>query len=151
MLWKRVKIGQANECWPWIGRVNNSGYGTFCAGIAAGAHVWAFKLHYGHWPKKGCVLHKCDNRLCCNPLHLVDGNKRDNAKDAWGKGHNYYQLNPQSRPKGEAHANAKLTAVQVQEIRRMYASGLWKQKDLGEGFGVSQRVISLITRGEAYK
>lgn len=150
-IWRRIQIGEADECWPWTGKVNNSGYGIFTAsGEARGAHVWAYKLaNGGVVPDR--VLHTCDNRRCCNPKHLFAGTSSDNAKDCWNKGRNFYQQNPNARPKGANHANAKLTDAQVADIITSYATGKVRQVDLAAKYKVSQRVISLIVRRESYK
>lgn len=71
------------------------------------------------------------------------GSYSDNQKDA-------YQKQRRVQPKGAAHANAKLTDHQAQEIRERYAAGEY-QAPLAKEYGVSQRVISLIVRGESYK
>jgi predicted XRE-type DNA-binding protein len=89
------------------------------------------------------VLHKCDNRLCCNPKHLFLGSMRTNLLDAYEKGR---KIQPRSQ-----HANAKLTAEQVVAIRQRYDAGGVKQKQLAAEFGVTQRVISLVTRHETYR
>jgi len=46
---------------------------------------------------------------------------------------------------GERNGSAKLTAAEVQEIRRMRQSGVY-QHEIAKKFGVTQRVISLIER-----
>lgn len=53
----------------------------------------------------------------------------------------------QSRNRGYV----KLTLAKAREIRALYATGGHKQFDLARRFGVSQRTISLITRGEGWK
>lgn len=88
-------------------------------------------------------MHKCDNRLCCNPDHLFLGSMRANLLDAYAKGR---KVQPRSQ-----HANAKLTAMQVIAIRQRYDAGEAKQIPLAKEYGVSQRVISLIVRHETYK
>jgi hypothetical protein len=60
-----------------------------------------------------------------------------------------YNKKRKVQPKGEKHANAKLTNQQAEDIRRRYASGEY-QTPLATEYGVSQRVISLIVRGETY-
>ena len=89
------------------------------------------------------VLHRCDNRKCCNPNHLFLGSMRANLLDAYKKKR---KVQPRSQ-----HANAKLTPEQVVEIRRRYDAGTDKQVPLAREFGVSQRVISLVVRRETYK
>ena len=71
------------------------------------------------------------------------GSYSDNQRDA-------YQKKRRVQPKGEMHTNAKLTNEQAAEIRQRYADGEY-QVPLALEYGVSQRVISLIVRGETYK
>ena len=49
---------------------------------------------------------------------------------------------------GEANPYSKLTEKEVSEIRRLYEGGGMRQKDIGNMFGVSQRMVSLIARRE---
>lgn len=89
------------------------------------------------------VLHKCDNRKCCNPEHLFLGSMRANLLDAYRKGR---KSQPQS-----GHVNAKLTPEQVKDIRATYDAGGVRQVDLAKQYGVSQRAISLVVRRETYR
>ena len=150
--WARVSIGKKSDCWEWQGACNSVGYGNV---------AWDGKIYVSHrisaWlsglisdpsaPKhtteKGYVLHKCDNRKCCNPSHFFIGNFSDNMKDAYTK-------KRKAQPKGANHVNAKLSAKQVIQIRKRYTKGEY-QVPLAKEFGVSQRVISLVVRGESYK
>lgn len=150
--WAKVRRRANDECWEWGGATNNTGYGT------VGWHGRNYTAHRvaaflsglvespsrpAHSRDKGHVLHKCDNRRCCNPHHFMIGSYSDNQKDA-------YQKQRRVQPKGGAHVNAKLTNEQAEEIRNRYAAGEY-QVPLAKEYGVSQRVISLIVRGESYK
>ena len=155
--WGRVDRKDPSSCWEWQGGRTSSGYGNLSwHGLHVQAHRVAYFLTFGgigletnfrHEGKakayKRFVLHKCDNRACCNPNHLFLGSMRANLLDAYKKGR---KRQPQSE-----HANAKLTVSQVQEIRKRYDSGESKQVLLAKEFGVSQRAISLIVRRETYK
>jgi hypothetical protein len=155
--WVRVQIGAPDVCWEWLGAKSSSGYGNLSwLGLHVQAHRVAYFLGSGNidlhtnFRQKGVakryqkfVLHKCDNRLCCNPKHLFLGSMRTNLLDAYEKGR-------KTQPKSQ-HANAKLTAAQVIEIRKRYDAGETKQKQLAAEFGVTQRVISLVTRHETYR
>jgi hypothetical protein len=155
--WSKVLRKKPTDCWEWQGSTTSSGYGNLSwHGLRVQAHRVAYFLKFGgigletgfrHDGKaktyKRFVLHKCDNRLCCNPEHLFLGSMRANQLDAYQKGR---KRQPQSK-----HANAKLTPAQVREIRRRYDAGEAKQVPLSQEFGVSQRVISLIARRESYK
>lgn len=125
-------------------------------GVPVQAHRVAYYLTYGgialqtgfrHDGKakryKRFVLHKCDNRLCCNPTHLFLGSMRTNLLDAYAKGR-------KAQPKS-GHVNAKLTPDQVRNIRTEYNSGAVRQVDLAAKYGISQRAVSLIIRHETYK
>ncbi len=51
---------------------------------------------------------------------------------------------------GERNPKVKLTEDEVREIRRLYATGNYRQVDLGKMFKVRQDTISSITRGETW-
>lgn len=79
--WDSVAIGDDDQCWEWQGLVSNRGHGLIKVGKQnAYAHRIAWSLHHGRDPEQ-CVLHHCDNRLCCNPAHLYEGTRLDNARD----------------------------------------------------------------------
>lgn len=150
--WLRVNIRNKKTCWEWQGSLNNSGYGTVSRdGKVYTAHriaAWLAGLVTSPSAPKdktltGFVLHKCDNRKCCNPWHFFIGTYSDNQKDAYNK-------KRRTQPKGELHTNSKLTDAQADTIRKMYATGIYFQQDLAERFSVSQRVVSLIVRNETY-
>lgn len=52
---------------------------------------------------------------------------------------------------GERHPNRKLTSGTVRQIRRMYASGEYMQKELAEMFSVTSTNVSVVVRGETWK
>ena len=155
--WSKVNIGSPDSCWDWVGAKTSSGYGNLSwHGTHVQAHRVAFFLTFGgislatNFRHEGVaktykrfVLHKCDNRTCCNPQHLFMGSMRTNLLDAYKKGR---KQQPQS-----AHANAKLTPTQVKSIRKKYIAEGLTQQALAAEYGVSQRVISLIVRYETYK
>ena len=54
------------------------------------------------------------------------------------------------RPRGEKHANAKLTEDQVREIRRSYAAGEKNAKELAQAYGVISASIDNIVNGATW-
>lgn len=75
---------KGTRCWPWLGGTSQ-GYGKTCfEGKPVNAQRMAWFLTYGNWPE-ACACHKCDNRPCCNPDHLFDGDARDNRLDRCAK------------------------------------------------------------------
>lgn len=155
--WSRVERGADPDCWEWQGSKTSAGYGNLSwHGAPVQAHRVAYYLTYGgialqtgfrHDGKakryKRFVLHRCDNRLCCNPNHLFLGSMRTNMRDAYAKGR-------KTQPKS-GHANAKLTPDQVRNMRAEYNAGSVRQVELAAKYGVSQRAVSLIIRHETYK
>lgn len=112
--WGRVdKSGGADACWPWKGAVTSKhGYGNaLWEGRYVSAHRIAWSLAIGPIPPAMCVLHKCDNRVCCNPAHYFLGTKKDNSADARAKGRYAY---------GERCLRNKLTEKDVLAIRAKY-------------------------------
>ena len=68
--WPRVKVGVRDECWPWTGPLH-SGYGQVVFHrTPMCAHAMAFLLAYGRIEVGWHVHHTCENKSCCNPLHL---------------------------------------------------------------------------------
>lgn len=148
--WARVR--KTKNCWEWQGALNNTGYGT----VAWDGHVYtahrvaAWLSGLVKHPSKPThaaepthVLHKCDNRKCCNPEHFFLGTYKDNQLDA-------YRKKRRAQPRGGAHANAKLTDKQAVEIRRIYRVHGLTQQTIANRYDVSQTVISKIIRGETY-
>lgn len=155
--WSRVSVTDPEDCWEWQGTTNSGGYGNLSwGGVAAQAHRVAYFLAKGGidlqtgFRRPGAakeykqfVLHKCDNRKCCNPTHLFLGSMAENLTDAYAKGR---KSQPQS-----LHTNAALTPSQVREARAAYASGGTTQNQLADRFGVCQRTISAAVRHLTYK
>jgi Transcriptional regulator, contains sigma factor-related N-terminal domain len=130
-------------CWLWTGAVHDSGYGLLDeVGRKIRAHRFSWTLRRGEVPDGVLVLHKCDVRSCVNPDHLFLGTHADNSRDMVTKGRSQ---------RGEKHYDAKLTEGQVVEVRRLYYSGAWTQRELALKFRVSQTLVSWITRRKAWK
>lgn len=94
-------------------------------------------------------------------INHINGNKADNRLSnlevctrSQNMIHAYRVLKipaPNNPSFGSKNGSAKLSESQVAEILSLYASGKYRQKDLGKKFGVSQRMISLITRREKWQ
>ena len=57
---------------------------------------------------------------------------------------------PRAVVHGEAHGNSKLTAHDVQEIRRLYEGGGISHRQMGALFGVSHGAIGAVLRGKTW-
>lgn len=91
--WKYTEVCGPDDCWPWIGPVDEHGYGRISFMVEkVKAHRVAFEMFNGPIPDGLVIRHKCDNANCVNPRHLEAGTQGDNMKDASKRG----RLNPKS-------------------------------------------------------
>ena len=149
-LLKYTEMGGFDACWIWTGPERGSKKGFEYGMVTVGnkgrkpwyrhaAHRLMFRLFYGSFDEKMCVLHKCDNTKCVNPKHLFLGDRAENMRDKIRKGR---QL------RGEQFSFAKLTEEDVRFIRQ---DTILSQRELAEVYGVDQSEISNIKRGKAWK
>ena len=150
--WNKVNILGKNDCWEWQASLNNAGYGNFkYNGNIIGSHRMVWFLTYGEFPRL-FVLHKCDNRKCCNPNHLFLGTNQDNMNDMINKGRSAkgnkssYKLHPESYLRGENHPQHKLSNFDVEKIKELSKNGIGGRK-LSQMFGVYEGHISNIIHG----
>ncbi|KKL58122.1 hypothetical protein LCGC14_2228560 [marine sediment metagenome] len=101
-------------------------------------HRLICEAFHGPAPKAGMyACHRDGDRSNNHPSNLYWGTPQDNMADAVRHGR---VLN------GEAHPFSTLTDEQAEEIRRLYATGEYYQRELAEKFGVKQGNISRIVR-----
>lgn len=155
--WPKVNKGgpvvrpELGPCWIWTGALYDTGYGSFAITHrrSVGAHRFSFELANGPLATGLHVCHCCDNRACVNPGHLFAGTHAENMQDAARKGRCALQETGRIRRlRGPTHPQARLTTEQVQEVRRLYATGRFWMKDLAKQFGVSGTTIGFIVRNE---
>lgn len=144
--WARVRRGEPDACWPWVGHLNSHGYGDcYYQGRRTNAHRIAFELATGERPpREAVVCHRCDNRACCNPAHLWLGSQGDNVRDCRDKGRARGTFNGGAR---HPRHTAKLTQEQVEWARSAYADGM-RQTAIAAQLGVHSATISRLVRGE---
>lgn len=138
-LLNKIKFNPQTDCWEWIGCLQD-GYGQIrINGQWQSVHRIVYEKLCGPISDdKPCVLHKCDNRKCCNPDHLYVGTHQDNMNDM-------VQRNRSTM--GEKHPCAKLTEEQIIKIRE--SKDL--QRVLAKQFNVSQMTISKIKNRKTWK
>jgi len=132
--WDKVLKDNNSECWLWLASTDTSGYGIFRVnGRLQKAHRFSYQIHFGRISSL-CVLHKCDEPLCVNPNHLFLGTAKENSEDRDKKNRGClpYQIGKRYQA---------LTAEQAQEVRRLYSTGNYSQRQLAKEFGVSQAPI----------
>lgn len=145
--WSKVnRAPDPDQCWEWAGDMMTVGYGRISLRFRdrprthVGAHRVAWFIATGAWPGDLLVCHTCDNRKCVNPNHLFLGTHGDNLKDAARKG----RMAPPHYV-GEANPAARLTTIQVLEIRRLSDEGM-SRSALARQFGIGISTASEIAR-----
>lgn len=132
-----------NECVVWEHNKAKSGYGKVRDGMKQLlVHRYTLERVLGRkLDRWEFVCHTCDNPSCYNPNHLFLGTPADNSADMAAKGRSL---------QGVRHHKAKLTELQVQEIRELLKAGN-SQRQIGKLYGVSQAPIAKIHRGLGWK
>lgn len=137
--WARVQ--KTDSCWEWTGPVRGKGYGAVrFDGRMQSAHRVSWEMANGPIADGLHVLHRCDNPPCINPDHLFLGTQQDNTDDMLAKGR---------AARGVVNGRAKLTPVQVEEIREAHASGRGVS-DLARHYGVARITVRKIVTGQSW-
>lgn len=160
-----------DDCWPWKAARDADGYGQFNIGngVMRRAHRIAFALSNGSTPSDRLVCHTCDNPPCCNPAHHFLGTIQDNQFDMAVKGRgtsgdkNTSRMNPEKvqrgdehysirtperMVRGESHGMAKLTEIDVRQIRADYRSRALNRLQLATKYNVSPATIHRTVTGK---
>jgi hypothetical protein len=154
------KMSDKSVCWNWKRSTCTSRYGSFSLkGKNYRSHRYAYFISNGYCPPEMHVMHSCDNRLCCNPLHLKLGTNYDNILDKMAKGRqgrvkkeNHWSISkPESIIKGEQQSLSKLTDNKVLEIREFYKSGTLNTYQLAQVYNVTQACIFYVINRKTWK
>lgn len=140
--WDGVEVGDPTICWPWMRRRWWNGYGIFFVRRRAKiASRIAYEFSVGQIPDGLFVLHRCDNRACCNPSHLFIGTKKDNTADCIRKGR--FGVLP-----GSKNHQARFHESDVLEMRRLFSFGK-SLADIARLFSTtSSRIHRIVHRKE---
>lgn len=130
-------------CWLWTASVGSHGYGDLRHNKTYYlAHRLAYQLYVSPIPDGKYVLHRCDNRLCVNPVHLFIGNHNDNMSDMNNKGRQVGGGRGTGRP--------VLNITVAQNIRAIVKSGV-KQKDVAKAYGLHPDHIRKIVNRKVWR
>ena len=150
-LFRQVLVLGPEECWEWQSKSRIKGYGVIgIGGRKAGkmlAHRASWEIHNGPIPANSdehhgtIVMHKCDNRLCINPNHLMLGTQADNVHDMDNKSRRV--SNPR---KGSSHHMTTINEDQAAKVFVM--SG--KYRKIAETIGCSIHVVKDIRCGKTW-
>ena len=132
--WRKVNVGKYYDCWEWEGSRFRLGYGSIRVNDKIeSTHRIAWLLTNGEIKKGLHVLHKCDNRACCNPAHLYLGTHKDNMADMYSKGR-----------------RAPATRIPEETITAIRKMGKHEKPGfIAKHFGISSSHASRIIRGKS--
>ncbi len=144
--WNNVAVGNRADCWPWKLSQTSNGYGQLSLRLdgvdrVLKAHKVAWEIRNDQRLKPNVrTSHSCDNKLCCNPGHVViyqtkltehyiDGHKRS--------------------PRGEKHGRSKLTERQAIIIK--YKLGALTTREIADSFKVAFHTVWDIRKGITWR
>lgn len=143
--WERVNIKGEDDCWDWTGATTgrDKNYGTVVIGSKhIYTHRLAYKLKNGELIKGLVIRHTCNNPICCNPKHLIQGTFKENTHDALDAGRMAYQRMIPVK-KYRLPYVAKLAKRDVLEILAEKKKGT-SQRTIAKIWDVSESMISRI-------
>ena len=139
-------------CYVWTGETRK-GYGRiYMEGTewhGASPHRAVYAQANGSPPKALMVCHKCDNRSCCNLIHLFLDTGSGNMKDCVAKGR-HFTPGWTHHPTGEDHHRTVLRAEQVWEIWCLVWMGGLPVREAADLYGVERRVVSKVKNGATW-
>lgn len=134
---KKVERSEVlGPCWEWQGAKFKTGYGAVrWRGSAVLVHRLVGMVFVSCCELPMVFRHMCDNRLCCNPLHLTTGTKGDNIRDRFERGFTRTQV---------------IYDHDAEEIRERHERGETLDK-LAARYGVCKTTISYCVRGVTHQ
>lgn len=126
-------------CWDWSGCCANPGYGQFGYSMKRErAHRASWIIHYGDIPNGMYVMHKCDNKRCSNPEHLMLGTALENNRDMIAKGRH-----PTLGKTGAENPSYKFSDDLIKEVLSLVKSGM-RRRDIAKSYNISRAHLSLL-------
>lgn len=155
-LFSFVQSTNEKGCWLWRdGKPDKVTYPSFWLGSRPDRKMIRphrlVLIAKGHDMEGLVGRHKCDNKRCVNPDHLIPGTHLDNHRDAVERGLsvNPPQVDWRSRMSKAAHHWQKLQKDQIPLIRIRLANGE-TGASIASDYGVSTDCIGKIKRNERW-
>lgn len=143
-------LGPKGDCWEWSGTLSKEGYGFFCCRINNRrknylTHRMAIEITTNKLIPKGIyICHHCDNVKCVKSfIHLFMGTQKDNMRDMIAKGRKNTVM-------GEKNGSSKLTWEIVREIRKLWNTGKYTQKQLAYRYKIGHKAINDIINNKKW-
>lgn len=145
----QIDISDIYNCWLTTNS-NNCGYGQVSwKGKAKSVHRLMYELFYGSIPEGKILLHLCEIRACCNPLHLLPGTYSENALHMWGTFPGTEKA-PKSAPYKTPSNKSPLLSHDAELIKQLWNEGMFRG-DIAEKFEISPQHVSNIVYGRRKK
>jgi len=145
--WTKIDVKEKDDCWNWTAHLSG-GYGQLkIEGEMVSAHRYAWSSVNGPVPDSMMILHKCDNKLCCNPEHLYCGTAKDNMRDKSRR-----CRMPSIPPEVLGAGMVKLHEGEIWLIRKLWKEGkqFLTQTKIAKMFKVTQSTISHIVNSTSW-
>ena len=128
--------GDRSVCWEWCGglggRDDDKRPYFNLDGEKVLAYRLVFELTFGRRLHADELLrHECDNRICCNPYHVIVGDHQDNMDDMKER---------------DRHG---VPATVVKAIRKIVKAGM-SHADAAKLYGLGRSTVSDIISGETH-
>jgi CMP-N-acetylneuraminic acid synthetase len=138
----KIIIDEKTKCWNWNSTLRD-GYGRFKAEKKVlTASRFSYEFYKEPILEGNVIMHICDNTLCVNPDHLLQGTHKDNAQD---------KVNKKRHTFGEKAWQHLLSENEVIEIKKALQNYYYGQvNDLAHFYKVNHRTISSIKRGTTW-
>lgn len=134
-IFSRCVPNYQTECIEVTSNFTHNGYGRCRVnGRKRLVHRVVYEARKGPIPEGMQIMHSCDNRRCCNPMHLSLGTGQDNTNDR----------------KAKDRLGFKINTAQALEIIRLVREEGRKQTEVGKMFGLTQQTVSRIVNGKRW-
>jgi len=149
----RLVINQKTNCHEWSGCLR-LGYGCMSVNTEGKSksylcHRIAYHVHHGSIPHGASILHKCDNKKCCNPEHLYAGDARDNVMDMVERNPKWLSLQ-KKKCKTMASKSRKITGIIAKSILIDRRNGMYV-KDIAIKHNLGKTTVVYFLNGNTYK
>jgi len=139
MLMARLPERPTDGCWEWGGTRDSAGYGRMkWQDKKQATHRLMFFAQHGRFPIE--TRHSCDNPPCCNPEHLLDGDRESNVGDRVAR-------NRSARRTGRLNPNARYSTEQVLTVRQLWQAGMTGDA-IAHQTGVNRNTVYRIKAGQ---
>lgn len=132
----KVKKNKKSGCWEWSGCKDKDGYGVFYfvnpedGSKESRAHRVSLIINKGFLDKNKIVLHKCHNRKCVNPDHIMHGSQSENIRHSVKRG---------------THVRVRFTDDQVIEMSEKRLSG-WASTKIADFYKTNPATVDYATK-----